>query len=266
MLETFLRDLRQPEYIHVLLNPLPVYGLVVGLIGLVIAICQRSRSARTVALLIVLISAAAAWPVYEYGEQAYDRVLSMADEAGQAWLAAHKERAENLIWFFYAVAILSILALIASWKWPRPSLVLSIAVLVLGAVTLGIGGYISYAGGRVRHREFRNESPPAVSVRSAPSALPTPGQPSGSIAPVAATVMIKMLKYSSGTIQIRAGESVEWINNDVTPHTVTSKNSGQFDSGSIDAGESWRHTFLQPGTFPYFCTFHKEMTGTVIVK
>lgn len=74
-----------------------------------------------------------------------------------------------------------------------------------------------------------------------------------------------MLKYSSETIQIKAGETVEWVNDDLTPHTVTSQ-SGEFDSGSIDAGETWRHTFTQPGTFPYFCTFHKEMTGTVVVK
>src|SRR5438552_17019661 len=105
MFEAILRDLRQPEYVHVLLNPLPVYGLAVGLIGLLVAICLRSRAATVVALVVVFISAAAAWPVYEYGEQAYDRVLSMADADGRAWLAAHKERAEVLIWFFYAVAI-----------------------------------------------------------------------------------------------------------------------------------------------------------------
>jgi hypothetical protein len=37
---------------------------------------------------------------------------------------------------------------------------LVIAVILLGAVTLGAGGYIAYAGGKVRHREFRNEPPP----------------------------------------------------------------------------------------------------------
>jgi len=116
-----LRDLRQPEYVHVLINPLPVYGLAVGLIALLVAICQRSRPATIAALVVVLVSAGAAWPVYEYGEQAYNGVLSMADEAGRAWLAAHKARAENLIWFFYALAILSALALIVPVKWPRAS-------------------------------------------------------------------------------------------------------------------------------------------------
>ena len=77
MFEGILRSLQQPEYIHALINPLPVYGLAMGLIGLLVAICQRSRRATIAALVIVLVSAAAAWPVYEFGEQAYDRVLSM---------------------------------------------------------------------------------------------------------------------------------------------------------------------------------------------
>src|SRR5947207_958846 len=110
MIEVILRDLRQPEYVHVLLNPLPVYGVAVGLIGLVIAIYLRSRPATIATLVVVLVSSAAAWPVYEYGEKAYNGVLTMADEPGRAWLAAHKARAENLIWFFYALAILSVIA------------------------------------------------------------------------------------------------------------------------------------------------------------
>jgi disulfide bond formation protein DsbB len=195
MLEAILRDLRQPEYIHVLLNPLPVYGLGVGLIGLLVAICQRSRASTIVALVIILISAAAAWPVYEYGEQAYDRVLSMADDDGRAWLAVHKERAEVLIWFFYAVAILSAIALIVPIKWPGLSLWLGVAVLVLGLISLGVGGYIAYAGGRIRHREFRNEPPPKELPKSAAGTVAPAVQSAGSVAPAATKVTIRLLKY-----------------------------------------------------------------------
>jgi hypothetical protein len=84
----------------------------------------------------------------------------MADEDGQAWLDAHEDRAEDLIWIFYGLAALSAIAIAAPIKWPRTSVSLVVAVLLLGAVTLGTGSYIAYAGGRVRHREFRNEPPP----------------------------------------------------------------------------------------------------------
>lgn len=160
MIDAILRDLRQPEYIHVLINPLPVYGLAMGLLGLIIAFFLKSRRAQIVTLIIVLVSSASAWPVYVLGEQAYDRVLTMADEPGQAWLDEHKERGEDLIWFFYALAILSAVALFAPKFWPRVSVPLVVAVFLLGAATLGAGSYIAYAGGKIRHREFRNVPPP----------------------------------------------------------------------------------------------------------
>src|ERR1051325_10315133 len=154
MIDALLRDFRQPEYIHVLLNPLPVYGLAMGLLGLIVAFFLRSRPAQITALAIVLISSASAWPVYEFGEQAKDRVLSMENEAGGAWLEEHQDRAEDLIWLFYALAVVSAGALVAPRKWPRSGAPLVIAVLLLGFGTLGAGGYIAYAGGKVRHREF----------------------------------------------------------------------------------------------------------------
>jgi disulfide bond formation protein DsbB len=160
MIDAILRDLRQPEYIHVLINPLPVYGLAMGLIGLIVAFFLKSRPAQIVALIVVLIAAASAWPVYEFGEQAKDRVLSMENEVGGAWLEEHQDRAEDLIWFFYALAALSVVALAAPAKWPRSTTPLLLAVILLSAVTLGCGGYIAYAGGKIRHREFRNVPPP----------------------------------------------------------------------------------------------------------
>ncbi len=160
MIDALLRDFRQPEYIHVLLNPLPVYGLAMGVLGLIVAFFLRSRPAQIATLIIVLISAASAWPVYEFGQQAKDRVLSMENEVGDAWLEEHQDRAEDLIWLFYALAVLSAVALVAPRKWPRSAGPLVIAVILLGLGTLGAGGYIAYAGGKIRHREFRNVPPP----------------------------------------------------------------------------------------------------------
>jgi len=160
VIEAIFRGLRQPEYVHVLLNPLPVYGLLVGWVGLIIALVLKSRRAQIATLVLVLISGVSAWPVYEYGEQGYDRVVSMADEDGERWLDEHRERGEDLIWVFYALAALSAVAIAAPIKWPKLSAPLVIAVILLGAGTLGAGGYIAYAGGKVRHREFRNEPPP----------------------------------------------------------------------------------------------------------
>jgi hypothetical protein len=164
MIDAILRDLRQPEYIHVLINPLPVYGLAIGLVGLIVAFFLRSRRAQIATLILVLICSASAWPVYEFGEQAKDRVLSMENEVGGAWLEEHEERAEDLIWLFYGLAVLSAVALFAPRIWPRSSTSLVLAVILLTIATLGAGGYIAYAGGKIRHREFRNVPPPPRKV------------------------------------------------------------------------------------------------------
>ena len=54
MLEGFLKGLKQPEYIHVLINPLPVYGLAMGLIGLILGLMLRSREARSGGFALIL--------------------------------------------------------------------------------------------------------------------------------------------------------------------------------------------------------------------
>lgn len=170
MIDILLRDFRQPEYVHVLINQLPLLGLAMGCVGLIVALWLRSRSAKIATLVIVLISAASAWPTYEFGEQAYNPVLTMVDEHGQAWLEAHKERGERFIYYFYALALFSAVAIFAPMKWKKSSLPLAIAVLFFSFVVLGMGGYIAYAGGKIRHREFRNVPPP-------PAKSPPPAQP-----------------------------------------------------------------------------------------
>src|SRR5262249_61828843 len=112
MMEGFLRSLRQPEYVHVLLNPLPVYGLLISWIGLIAALISKSRRAHIVTLILVFITSISAWPVYEFGEEGYNRVLAMTDDDGHAWLDEHQDRAQKLIYLFYALAVLSLFAII----------------------------------------------------------------------------------------------------------------------------------------------------------
>src|SRR4029078_197296 len=68
------------------------------------------------------------------------------------------------------------------------------------------------------------------------------------------------------------GDTVTWINEDTTLHTVTSGtpdegNSGsEFDSSYLAAGKKFEHTFDTAGTFDYYCTLHPYMTGKVEVR
>lgn len=87
--------------------------------------------------------------------------------------------------------------------------------------------------------------------------------PAKNVAPSVIHISIRNLQFSPLTIEVKKGDAIEWKNDDIVPHTAT---SASFDSGSILAGQSWRHTFPDAGTFPYACTFHPLMKATVIVK
>src|SRR5215475_4758840 len=139
MIDAFFRGLRQPEYVHVLLNPLPVYGLLISWIALIAVLNSKSRRAHIVTLILIFISSTSAWPVYEFGEEGYDRVLAMTDDDGHAWLDEHQDRAQKLIYLFYALAVLSLVAIVVPIRWPKSSMPLAIAVVLLGGTALASG-------------------------------------------------------------------------------------------------------------------------------
>ncbi len=154
----------KPEYIHVLLNPLPVYGLAIGIATLGIGLFARNKSTRTVGLIVTFISAASAWPVLFFGQRGYNDLYPLLDTDSQKILDVHMDRAEHFIYFFYATAVLAIAALVASRKFQKGYIPLATLTFLLGAASLGIGGWISRAGGEVSHSEFRSETPSADST------------------------------------------------------------------------------------------------------
>src|SRR2546429_2719525 len=155
MINGFLRGLRQPEYVHVLLNPLPVYGLLISWIALIAALISKSRRAHIVTLILIFVTSISAWPVYEFGEEGYDRVLAMTDDDGHAWLDEHQARGQTLIYVFYALAVLSAAAIVVPLRWPKSSVPLALVLVLLGAAASGSCYYIPCAGGTHRHPGIR---------------------------------------------------------------------------------------------------------------
>jgi len=84
--------------------------------------------------------------------------------------------------------------------------------------------------------------------------------------------------YSPNPVEVAVGQTVVWTNDDNVFHTVTSGTVGaedvgqQFDSGLTgptaltSQGKTFEHTFDMAGEFPYFCTLHPNMVGTVIAS
>jgi plastocyanin len=87
----------------------------------------------------------------------------------------------------------------------------------------------------------------------------------GSSAPVVTkqVEMAKSYRFSPKTIEVKAGSTVTWTNNDNFTHTV--EVDGQ-DDHKVDRGHSFSIRFDKPRTYDYVCTLHShDMHGTVIV-
>ncbi len=153
--------LNRPEYVHAAINHFPLIGLLVAMVALLAALVVRNRVAIFIGLALVGLLALSVWPVYEFGEEGFDRVLSMADDPGQAFLKHHAHLAGRWVFLYYLTAGVAALGFGSAWKWPRILVPASILALLLAAASLIAGIYIAQAGGQIRHREFRFGPPPA---------------------------------------------------------------------------------------------------------
>ncbi len=105
--------------------------------------------------------------------------------------------------------------------------------------------------------EMTAASPPARGEGSTGGAA-GPGQP-------VHVVSISSFEFVPRTLEVHAGDVVEWKNTDMVAHTATAGDR-TFDTGQIEGGETKRVVARKKGKFPYFCRDHPEMKATLVVQ
>jgi plastocyanin len=86
------------------------------------------------------------------------------------------------------------------------------------------------------------------------------------------TIMMQNKTFIPKSITVSVGTKVTWTNQDTFGHNVISGTSSAADAGSLfksdnlNQGDSFSYTFNQVGTYPYFCSVHPGMDGTIIVQ
>jgi plastocyanin len=109
-------------------------------------------------------------------------------------------------------------------------------------------------------------SPAAVVSMSRPGATTTVSMALGSQSPSNPKFFVP------AEITVKTGHTVTWKNDDTAIHTATSGRDvtpdGKFDTSLVSPGQSSKPIVMptQPGQYPYFCTLHPWMMGTVIVE
>jgi plastocyanin len=83
-------------------------------------------------------------------------------------------------------------------------------------------------------------------------------------------IIMQNIAFSPASKTIAVGTTIKWTNKDNTTHDVISGTpgnpSGLFNSGDFSMNGEFTFTFSQAGTFPYYCSHHAGMTGTIIVQ
>jgi plastocyanin len=78
--------------------------------------------------------------------------------------------------------------------------------------------------------------------------------------------VIDNFAYSPANLTVHPGQTVTVVNHDSATHTLTAAGGSTFDTGAINPGKT--ATFTAPataGTYPYVCSIHASMHGTLTV-
>lgn len=73
------------------------------------------------------------------------------------------------------------------------------------------------------------------------------------------------LMAADSVTTIVAGQTIMWTNNDSVSHTATADDNS-WGTGTLKTGQSFVRRFDTPGTYTYHCSYHPEMTGTIVVE
>lgn len=80
------------------------------------------------------------------------------------------------------------------------------------------------------------------------------------------SITMKEYKFDPAEITVKAGATIEIINKDSVEHNLVDDKNG-INSGDIKGGATGSVKAPEKaGTYPYVCTYHAGMTGTLVVS
>lgn len=92
------------------------------------------------------------------------------------------------------------------------------------------------------------------------------GGSGGGASAESAAVNIADLKYAPASLEVAAGTTVTWTNEDEAPHTVSFDDEALADSDELKKSDTFETTFDDAGTYSYVCAIHPSMKASVTVQ
>ena len=141
-------------HFHLVVNHLPIIIPMAALIVLILGLIIKSEVVKRTAYFLFVVGAICTMPAFASGEGAEEMAESLPGVTEQL-IHEHEEKAEAFALLNYALGLISIVAVWASWKQKSFAKWLSIVMLVLALVVIFKGREVGTSGGEIRHTEIR---------------------------------------------------------------------------------------------------------------
>jgi plastocyanin len=79
-------------------------------------------------------------------------------------------------------------------------------------------------------------------------------------------VEIRGMAFHPEVLEVRRGDTVVWINQDIVPHSATATGKPGWNTGPLLQGKRGEHVVRGAGEEPYRCELHPTMLGKLIVR
>lgn len=151
---------------------------------------------------------------------------------------------------------------------PRSALGLVLATALVGVAGCASGGEPTSEAPPAETSaaaETTAESTPEETESAEETSEPASEEPSEEAPAEEIVITIRNFEYEMPE-SVPAGAEITVINEDTAPHTVTTTETEDFDA-IVQGGETTTFTApSEPGDYPFVCTYHPNMTGTLVVS
>ena len=149
------------EYLHVVINHIPMIGLATVCVPLLYALVRGERHTLIVSLALCIVLGAGTAVVIWSGEEGHENIehgpiVQMLDAPAHDWIHEHEERGEAAAIVAYITAAVAVLGCGLLWWKPKALRAIAAVMLVLCVVNVVLMARTTKAGGQIRHPEFRD--------------------------------------------------------------------------------------------------------------
>ena len=141
-------------------------------------------------------------------------------------------------------------------------------IATLTAAALAVAGcgsdYSSGGSGGSSGKSTPSSSAPSAyggGSSSKSSSASSAGSGSGTV-----QVTLQNIAFNPATLHAKVGQTIKWTNRDSVAHNVTAQKGESFHSPTLNQGDSYSYKLDHAGTIQYVCTFHPNMTATIVVS